>query len=165
MLPASHFRELVDAIATPKVAIGAVILACGIVSACGGLKRILLARAASSWQSTRGRVVGIRHGVVDAPVTGELLSLSTVRLDYAYEVNGREYRGSASESESILPLDHCLSDQGTELQYCEGESVEVWFDPRRPLRSLLHREVTGRTYLQLTVGTSLALLGSCILAA
>ena len=99
-----------------------------------GLKNIMLALASREWPAVTGVVKESRTEQSSArdSKTGTTSTTHSARLNFAYEVGGREYgtgtvffgqtEGSGDSSEAEL----------LRLTYPEGASVEVFYDPSNP---------------------------------
>lgn len=116
--------------------------------------------ASRRWHSTTGRVLerGIEPGSHRQRDSG-------LEIRYAYVVAGREHvgrrydyggRAAGSTKRLVAAL----------LAHDPGQEITVYYDPRKPSRSVLRRGATWGTYARLGVGVVLSgLAGSVVIGA
>jgi len=135
-----------------------VILAIGLLVLAWGAHNLIQAGASRNWPSVQGTVV---RSSVTSTSSRTSSSEYTPKVEYNYEVDGKEYRNnrisfapkstsSRSEAESIAG------------KYAPGKTLPVYYAPGDPKRSVLEREVSLRTYVVPAAGLVILLFGVAV---
>ena len=124
---------------------------------------IVMAMRASTWPTTRGRIVcaGVdRISSYDADSSDRFKPSIT----YVYEVNGRQYRGGRVTV--AIPFSSNISwlSRRTLAKYPEGTHVDVHYNPKNPRESVLHPWSAGHA-VRLLIATGLIALAWALAAA
>jgi len=131
-----------------------IMMAAGAVSALRAGLRIPRALASVRWPTTEGRVVA--RDLDDSPGRYEPV------FEYRYQVSGAELRGDRI---SFAPAFDPRSSERALLmyhQYPPGKAVTVYYDPRRPHRSVLEPGLNWPLATQLLGGIGLVVLALVI---
>ena len=125
-------------------------------------RAIFLGRASLSWPSAEGRVVDLEIKSIQRGRQG--VGSYRPTICYAYSVGDREYRGRRIRFTTHLMLGTQSFTQAAaaaELDgYFPGAAVRVYFDPRRPARSVLR---PGASRAQIFAGVASG-LGAVLVA-
>lgn len=124
------------------------------------------ARASRRWPSVEGRVLA--SGIAESGPSGRLGSgghgrTATLRVSYAYEVDGSPFQSSRVSFHDAVTKSPAYARSIAE-RYPAGSPVRVYYDPSRPDQAVLDRTAGCAAYLFLFVGGVLFAVGAVLLA-
>jgi hypothetical protein len=153
-----RFLEILEACSViPTLAPGIVVGIVGLYLTSSFARDVFFAEASVRWRKTRGRIIerGGHQGT-------SLARDSVAALTYEYRVDGERHvgrrfdyagRGFGNAAGAVL------------LRHQHGASVDVYYDPRRPSRAVLHPGSTAGNYLRLLLAVLFILVGLMLLLA
>lgn len=126
-------------------AIGALLLACGLIALAAGVVGYSATRRMAGWPSAPGRVV------LSETYTGEfrgraLRYAPAVRVAYEYTVDSQAFTGERV-GQGPVPLEAASAESQRLLRdYPAGAAVTVYYDPADPASAVLERDPPAGTF-------------------
>jgi len=124
-----------------------VVLAAGTLGTFWTGLRVAAGVASLRWSATTGRVLA-------REMDDEAGKYQPV-FEYAYEVNGAQYRGCRFSFDFDLRRRSSSTALALFHKYRPGQEITVFFDPQRPYRAVIKRGVSGPLILSLVAGFGL----------
>ncbi len=139
-----------------RILVGVVAIIGGILSLAligAGYKALSFAHENAAWPTVTGTLREIRVQELDESGKTEF----SLFLDYAYEVDGRDYTGHVLSSPVMPRFPTRREAEELIAPYEAGEPIAVHYDPDDPSRSCLVPGDAGEAWIMLLMGFALAL--------
>lgn len=141
-----------------KRVLPALLLVIGIAVSVLGFRDLAIAEESRSWPSVQGTVTDAR---LLKRLDRHHLTKYKAAISYAFTLNGTAYEGRNIGFSSEWVGERSAAELQL-AEYPEGKTVDVYYDPNGPDRSVLDRRITAATYGALAIGIATALGGGML---
>jgi hypothetical protein len=147
-------RLFFSAVSVSAVVIGVA----GIVTFFLGLRRLVTAGASSKWPHVKGEILTakLEEEADDSGEGGPKVFRAAVT--YRYTVDGKAFEGDRIDLNDLATSNPAPA-QDALRAFSAGSSVDVFYEPKEPSRSVLRPGISGASAILPSVGVVLVVLG------
>jgi hypothetical protein len=118
-------------------------------------------RVSRKWPSTTADIRDQRFGIAPGTVTGSVPPMRSAVVDFEYVVNDQKFRGTVKPFRLFAPASEEISELSAAFPV--DARVTVRYDPARPERSYVDRNILGSAVLYFVCGVCLLIISALVL--